>query len=167
MNKYLSLLGYLGPNTLLALILITFASQRISTPYPYLAVLAWQILSHLLNVTLKNSIRAPRPLDSDKDIQLKPTPTFANYLTIHRQYGMPSGHAQACVSELTFIALYFKKPLLTCFALTQTALTLWQRYATHRHSVKQLIAGSVVGLVVGLVFYRVFALPDKHMISIL
>ena len=169
MNKYLSTLGYQGPNILLALILLTFASQHLTSPFPYMIVIAWQILSHLLNVTIKNILRAPRP-DSHKDpnfSQLKPT--LANFLTIHRQFGMPSGHAQATVSELIFIALYFKQPLLTAIAFLQTALTLWQRYQTRRHSTKQLAAGSALGLVVGLAFYKFFTSPsvDKYMVSTL
>jgi len=157
MNKYLSKWGYHGPNILLVLILLTFAWQDLTMPFPYMAVLAWQILSHLLNVTIKNILRAPRP-DSYKEdphfADLKPT--IKNFLTIHRQFGMPSGHAQATVSELTFIALYFKQPLLTAFALLQTALTLWQRYQTRRHSVKQLAAGSMIGIGVGFAFYKFF-----------
>ena len=158
MNKYLSTLGYQGPNILLALILFTFASQDLTMPFPYMAVLAWQILSHLLNLTIKNILRAPRP-DSYKDphfADLKPT--LDNFLTVHRQFGMPSGHAQATVSELTFIALYFKQPLLTAFAFLQTGLTLWQRYETRRHSVKQLAAGSIIGGGVGFAFYKFFLL---------
>jgi len=156
MNKYLSTLGYMGPNILLALILFTFASQNLTSPYPYIYVVAWQILSHLTNVIMKNNIRAPRP-DSDKDPQFANLkPTLENYLSIHKHYGMPSGHAQATVSELTFIALYFKKPLLTSIALLQTTLTLYQRYKTRRHSIKQLAAGSVVGMLAGLAFYYIY-----------
>ena len=158
MNKYLSILGYQGPNILLVLILLTFASQHLTTPFPYIIVLAWQILSHLLNVAIKNSLRAPRP-DSYKDPQFAELkPTLTNFLTIHRHFGMPSGHAQATVSELTFIALYFKQPLLTAFAFLQTALTLWQRYETRRHSAVQLAAGSIIGGGVGFAFYKFFLL---------
>ena len=169
MNKYLSTLGYQGPNILLALILLTFASQHLTSPFPYMAVLAWQILSHLLNVAIKNSLRAPRP-DSHKDpnfSQLKPT--LANFLTIHRQFGMPSGHAQATVSEFVFISLYFREPVLTAYAFFQTALTLWQRYETRRHSAKQLAVGSAFGLFVGVGFYKFFLSPsvDKYMVSTL
>jgi membrane-associated phospholipid phosphatase len=169
MNKYLSTLGYQGPNILLALILMAFASQHLTSPFPYMIVLAWQILSHLLNVTIKNILRAPRP-DSHKDpnfSQLKPT--LANFLTVHRQFGMPSGHAQATVSEFIFIALYFKQPLLTAIAFFQTTLTLWQRYETRRHSAKQLFAGSALGLAVGAAFYKFFLSPsvDKYMVSTL
>lgn len=156
MNKYLSTIGYLGPNILLALILFTFASQHLTSPYPYMYVVTWQILSHLVNVVMKNTIRAPRP-DSDKDPQFAHLkPTLENYLSIHKNYGMPSGHAQATVSELTFIAMYFRKPWLTTVALMQTALTLWQRYTTRRHSAEQLLAGSAIGLLVGLGFVKLY-----------
>ena len=169
MNKYLSMLGYLGPNSLLALILLTFAYQHVSNPLLYAVVIAWQIVSHFINVSVKNILRAPRP-DSDKDPNfghLKPT--FANFLTIHRHYGMPSGHAQATVSELTFIALYFKQPALTALAAAQTLLTLWQRYETRRHSAKQLLAGSALGLAIGLGFYLLFQkiIPEKDRITVL
>ena len=69
---------------------------------------------------------------------------------------MPSGHAQAVVSEFIFIALYFKKPLLTLVSFAQVALTLYQRYATRRHSIKQLAAGSTIGVMVGVGFYYLF-----------
>ena len=154
MNKYLSSLGYHGPNIILCLILLTFASQHITNPYPYLFVIMWQFGSHLLNVVIKNTLRAPRP-DSDKDPQFAHLkPTLKNYMSIHKNYGMPSGHAQATVSELVFIALYFKKPWLTAVALLQTGLTIWQRYTTRRHSAEQLMAGSILGGFVGLAFYK-------------
>ena len=157
MNKFLSMLGYLGPHILLGLIFYLLAfQQHVTTLAPYLAVLAWQLASHLINVIIKNILQAPRP-DSAKDpnfTNLKPT--LANFLTIHRNYGMPSGHAQSTVSELVFIALYFRQPLFTIFALLQTGLTLYQRYATRRHSLKQLLAGSILGIPVGLIFYKLF-----------
>ena len=153
MNPYLSVLGYQGPNTLLVLILIAY--YFLPNPHPtlffYPAVLAWQFASHLLNVVIKNTLKLPRP-DSKPD-EMRNKLTWKNYLTIHRNFGMPSGHAQATVSELTFIALYFKNPWLTIFALLQTGLTLWQRYTTRRHSVKQLAAGSLIGVGVGVLFY--------------
>ena len=156
MNKYLSELGYQGPNILLTLILFTLVAQHITSPPIYALVILWQVLSHLLNVLIKNTLKMPRP-DSHKDphfADLKPT--FANYLTIHRNFGMPSGHAQAMLSQLTFIGLYFQKPWLTAVAVLSTCLTLWQRYETRRHSPSQLLAGSLLGVVVGLGFYLVF-----------
>jgi membrane-associated phospholipid phosphatase len=124
----------------------------------------------LINTIIKNTLRLPRP-DSfyDKDHghsnehepgndfnKIKNSVTWKNYLTIHRHFGMPSGHAQAVVSEFTFIALYFQKPLLTLAAFAQVLLTIYQRYATRRHSIKQLIAGSAIGIFIGLIFYKLF-----------
>jgi membrane-associated phospholipid phosphatase len=172
MNKYLSFLGYQGPNTLTALILLSFASRRIGVVRPYIAVLVWQILNHLLNVTLKNVIKAPRPNTERASTAGTGTSTAggtstsgtstagtsvkvtaANFMTIHRQFGMPSGHAQAVVSALTFIALYFKNTALTSVAVLQTGLTLWQRYTSRKHSLLQLAVGSAIGFLVGVAFY--------------
>ena len=157
MNKYLSNIGYQVPNTLFALIILSLAFlKNISKPNLYIAVLIWQFASHLLNVVIKNTLKLPRPDSKPEEFnEMRNTLTWKNYLTLHRNFGMPSGHAQATVSELTFISLYFKNPWLTTFALLQTGLTLWQRYTTRRHSVKQLAAGSLIGVVVGVLFYLV------------
>jgi membrane-associated phospholipid phosphatase len=155
MNNYLSALGYQGPNIILLLIIIAFYQKNPSTsPYLYIAIVVWQVASHLLNVVIKNYLKLPRP-DSDMDVHHKLTQsiTWKNYLIIHRNFGMPSGHAQAVISELTFLALYFKNPWLTTIATLQAALTLYQRYYKRRHSIKQLLAGSLLGVVVGTGFY--------------
>ena len=150
-DSLLSHLGYQGPNILLLLILLMLYYQHYTQPYFYLAVVGWQLASHFLNVVIKNTLKAPRPDDSPNKTLVQPT--FKNYLIVHRQYGMPSGHAQAVCSELIFIALFFRKPWLTTLAFLQTALTLWQRYAYKRHSIKQLAVGSILGLTVGALFY--------------
>jgi membrane-associated phospholipid phosphatase len=156
MNKYLSELGYQGPNTLLALIILMLYLQGETNQYAYGAVILCKFVNHIINISIKNSLKAPRP-DSHKDpnfANLKPT--FKNFFTVHKQFGMPSGHAQDTVFELTFIAIYFKKPWLTLVALAQVLLTLWQRYENRRHSIKQLAVGSVLGLLVGLAFYKIY-----------
>lgn len=158
MNPYLSVLGYQGPNTLLVLILLAyyFSPNPHPTLFFYPAVLAWQVASHLLNVVIKNTLKLPRPDSKPEEFyEMRNTLTWKNYLTLHRNFGMPSGHAQATVSELTFISLYFKNPWLTTIAVLQTGLTLWQRYTARRHSVKQLAAGSLIGVVVGIGFFYV------------
>ena len=160
MNPYLSKIGYQGPNTLLALILLSLAYQkRITEPRIYILVIFWQFVSHLINVVIKNTLKHPRPDTNDTDnkaeefAKLMKSITWNNYLVIHRNFGMPSGHAQAVISELTFITLFFKNPLLTAVAAAQAALTLYQRYNKRRHSIPQLMAGSALGIVIGFVFY--------------
>jgi membrane-associated phospholipid phosphatase len=161
MNPYLSQFGYQGPNILFVFIIISlYYYKHLTNPYIYLSVLIWQLLSHLLNVVIKNTLRLPRP-DSSTDAadaaefeKIKNSVTWKNYIIIHRNFGMPSGHAQAVVSELTFLALYFQKPWLTLAASCQAALTIYQRYKTRRHSLNQLILGSLLGFVVGFSFYK-------------
>ena len=156
MNKYLSTLGYQGPNTLLALIIIMLYWQGETNPYAYGAVLLCKLVNHLINITIKNILKAPRP-DSHKDPNFSNLkPTFKNFLTIHKQFGMPSGHAQDTVWELTFLALYFQKPWLTLMASAQVLITLWQRYETRRHSLYQLAVGSTLGVLVGVAFYNIY-----------
>ena len=164
MNPYLSVLGYQGPNTLLVLILLAYYFSPIPhhSLYFYPAVLAWQFASHLFNVVIKNTLKLPRPDSKPEEFnEMRNTLTWKNYLTLHRNFGMPSGHAQSTVSELTFLSLYFKNPWLTTLAVLQTGLTLWQRYTTRRHSVKQLAAGSLIGVGVGVLFYVIIIHNNK------
>lgn len=161
LNPYLSQLGYQGPNILFVFIIIAlYYYKHLTNPYIYLSVLIWQLASHLLNVVMKNTLRLPRPDSHDQDAsifqKIKNNVTWKNYMTIHRNFGMPSGHAQAVVSEFTFLTLYFKKPLLSLVALAQVGLTLYQRYALRRHSITQLLIGSVLGGVIGFGFYYGF-----------
>jgi len=156
MNKYIYFLGYQGPKTLFLLILGMLYYQGETNPYIYLAVIACQAINFLINVSIKNTLKAPRP-DSDKDPKfplLKPT--YKNFFTVHRNFGMPSGHAQDVWWDFTFIALYFQNPFLTAFAAGQVALTLWHRYKNRRHTLKQLAVGSTIGAMVGLTFYTIF-----------
>jgi membrane-associated phospholipid phosphatase len=163
MNYYLSQLGYQGPNTLLLLILIMlFKTNQLTNIYLYVYVIVWQITSHFINIVIKNILQYPRP-DSDKNENFKDlTPTIDNYFSIHKNFGMPSGHAQAVISELTFITLYFKKPVITIISILQAGITLWQRYATRRHSINQLVIGSGIGIVFGLSFYKIIPFIISH-----
>jgi membrane-associated phospholipid phosphatase len=161
MNKYLSNIGYQGPNTLFILIILALFFLKPNTSITlYIVVLLWQFASHLLNVFIKNILKFPRPdtYDNDKNgdefEKIKNSITWKNCLIIHRNFGMPSGHAQAVMSELTFIALYFQNTLLTTAAALQVALTLYQRYNKRRHSTKQLVTGSALGILVGIIFYK-------------
>ena len=154
MNPYLSTIGYQGPNILLSVIIGNLFWHNITQPSIYFAVVGWQIVNHLFNVVIKNTLKAPRPDSQPEEFdKLKETITLKNYMIIHRNFGMPSGHAQSVWSELIFIALYFKSPILTTVAAIQTGITLWQRYKAHRHSLKQLAVGSLLGIGIGWGFY--------------
>ena len=155
MNYLLNQIGYFGPMTLLLLILFMFSTT--AQPYNiylYIYVIAWQVFNHFSNIVIKNTLKQPRPDSGEnKDFKLL-TPTMYNYFSIHRKFGMPSGHAQQVFSELTFITLYFRNPIITTFSILQSCITFWQRYSTRRHSIKQLAVGSLIGILSGVIFYK-------------
>lgn len=156
MNSYLSHIGYQGPNTLLILIIIMLLMKEQDVTFYLIGfVIIWQICSHLLNITIKNTLRYPRPDSHTVENFHELVPTALNYLTIHRNFGMPSGHAQSVISATTFIALYFNNPYILVASATQSVITLYQRYTTQRHSIEQLVAGSIIGVIVGVVFYKI------------
>jgi membrane-associated phospholipid phosphatase len=155
-NRVLYNIGYHGPNTLLALIILMIIIIEKKVSYSLIGiVITWQICSHILNITIKNILKYPRP-DSGKDpIFSTLVPSVSNFLTIHKNFGMPSGHAQSVLSELTFLILYFKNPFITSISGIQTIITIWQRYITRRHSPIQLFFGGVLGVIIGIVFYKI------------
>jgi len=154
MNYYLSQFGYHGPRNLLLLILILISLSPVHSIYLYIYIIAWQLVNIIINVVIKNTFKSPRP-DSYKNKNFKNLkPTIYNYFGIHRNYGMPSGHAQAVISSLTFILLYFKRPIINTIAIFQSGITLWQRYATNRHYIKQLVVGGLIGIATGMGFYK-------------
>ena len=162
MNKYLSEIGYQGYYSLLILILLVLAYNQVTNPLIYAAVIAWQLFNHLVNITVKNIIKAESPDSQPEEFaKIKKSVSFQNYFTVHRNFGMPSGHAQAVVSSFVFILLYFNKPILTGIAAVQTGLTLWQRYETRRHSIAQLVAGSALGIIIGIAFYTLVLKYNK------
>ena len=117
----------------------------------YILTILWQLFSLLLNIILKFTFKQKRPTQLTNDT---PTTTY-NIIrkTIYNdKYGMPSGHAQSTLSQLTFIIFYFKNKYITTLALIQTFITLWQRYYTNQHTINQIIIGSLIGIVVGLLF---------------
>lgn len=76
------------------------------------------------------------------------------------QYGFPSGHAQSVLYATSF--LYFIQGgvfnIWLWLCLFVCCLTLIQRYKYRRHTIEQLIAGSLLGSLVG---YSVYYLTKK------
>lgn len=146
----LSNIGYYGPLNLL--VIIFFMYYKTSKPIIlYILTIVWQLFSLLLNIILKITFKQKRPTQLTNSKYNNIYHTIPN--TIYNdKYGMPSGHAQSVMSQLTFIIFYFKNKYITALALIQTFITLWQRYYTNQHTINQLLIGSLIGIVVGLLF---------------
>ena len=147
--------GYYGPLTLLFVLLGVLLQQKEYWLLPY--VLLWQVFNYYLNVVLKNTVRHARPSGP------LPTPAMG-YFEKHKYYGFPSGHAQMVVSLGVFMLLWLNCILtqqtvwfwcLCLLLVAQMLITLWQRVWYLRHTVWQVIAGSVIGALIGAGFFSI------------
>jgi membrane-associated phospholipid phosphatase len=96
------------------------------------------ILNYELNNILKNWIKEPRPNN--------PLPYIDDHLIKGAQiYGMPSGHAQIISFTIVFMILTKRPVYLILFSSFIGMLTLIQRWKYRRHTIEQLIGGTIVG----------------------
>jgi membrane-associated phospholipid phosphatase len=141
------LIGHYGPVISFALTFYNIIHQ-----IPYLTAFVFgSILNVILNMYLKTTIREPRPENQIEYIDYNET---YNDLTGFNEFGMPSGHAQTVMFAVVFLFLVKGPSAFTYAILFIAGLTIYQRWKYNRHTVRQLIIGSVVGgLVAALVFH--------------
>jgi len=120
-------------------------AATVLTSSPLLFLLAW-FLNVLVNRLLKNSIKQPRPKDCD------------TYLK--KSYGMPSCHSQNASFSSAFVWFEITDLQKMIFVLL-TLVTMAQRVVSHCHSVSQVLVGSVVGAIFGLICFQLLLMLQK------
>jgi len=113
-------------------------------------------LNAILNLVLKGIIKEPRPSEDPKlfNIALKHSIRFKFINGYpHDIFGMPSGHAQSAFFSTIFIYLALKDIRITIGYLIVALLTMYQRVLFKDHSVIQVIAGAIVGILFGGFIY--------------
>ena len=142
--------GFFAPMILFTLTIIMLWGH-----VKYLNVyLIFVLLNTILNKTLKNIIKAPRPGKPSENVVYK---TFEKTNGTEK-YGMPSGHAQSVSFTTLYMYLVTKSKNILIGSSFISALSLIQRYRFKRHSIRQLIAGSVVGCFVAYISYNLSTL---------
>lgn len=113
-------------------------------------------LSAILNLVLKGIIKEPRPSEDPKlfNIALKHSIRFkfANGYP-YDIFGMPSGHAQSAFFSTIFIYLALRDIKISIFYLFIALLTMYQRVLFNSHTVIQVLAGALVGILFGGFIY--------------
>jgi membrane-associated phospholipid phosphatase len=128
------IVGHYGP---VLLFTITFYCLIERTPY-LIAFSLGSILNIFLNKFLKTFVKEPRPRGQIPFID-------HDHLIGSEQYGFPSGHAQASFFALAFL-FFANGPISVIYAMSFVCLlTLYQRWKYRRHTVKQLVFGSLFG----------------------
>jgi len=133
-------IGFYGP--LISMVYgIFLLSSRIKIAGFYIG---FMILGDGINRILKSIFRESRPANplfySDLD----------NYteVSFHR-YGMPSGHAQAVCYSASYLYMITRSiPVLFATGFI-AGITMIQRYKFRKHTAKQLLVGSAIGLIYG------------------
>ena len=102
------------------------------------------ITNELLNRVLKSILRDPRPVP----------------LSSTDKYGMPSGHSQLAVYSLVFMSLVLQEKryryygtIILLFSIL-TLATMMQRVLVKAHTTEQVIAGALLGGVLGYITYN-------------
>jgi membrane-associated phospholipid phosphatase len=110
----------------------------------------------ILNIALKIIIKQPRPKYDKPDFQFIIENSESERMKYYK-YGTPSGHAQFMSYTIAFTAYalwgrrYYWQIMLTLLLLTCN--TLIQRVTTNNHSASQIVAGCIVGSLVGVTMY--------------
>jgi len=142
----LDFIGFNGPLILsgIACVLMFKKTGVLLTYFVFLGV------SLFLSKLAKQFIKEPRPT--------RPLAYFTNesYLYSNEEkYGMPSAHATLAAFSVAYFYLFLRKWTDPVFIVSVIiwALTLYQRWKYRRHTILQLIAGTVLGLTVGAIGY--------------
>jgi len=96
--------------------------------------LVFTCINQIINIVLKSTIREPRPITINE--------------TNYDKYGMPSGHAQHIYFFMTFTYLVNKSIMVLLLELFISFFTLYQRWKYKKHSIPQLLVGSIIGIIV-------------------
>ena len=140
--KSLDYIGYQGPIITSS---ITFLSLLGKPIYLFMFIIG-SFLNYSLNNEIKMMIKEPRPKN--------PLPFIDDQLIKGPQiYGMPSGHAQSIIFSIVYLYLVRGSMFWLYVGLFLFIITLYQRWVSKRHSIQQLIIGSIVGSTFGYMSY--------------
>jgi membrane-associated phospholipid phosphatase len=114
-------------------------------------------LDAILNLVLKGIIKEPRPSEDPKlfNVALKHSIRF-KFINGYPYdvFGMPSGHAESVFFSTVFIYLALKDIKITILYLIISLLTMYQRVLFNSHTVLQVLAGSLVGILfAGFIYF--------------
>ncbi len=160
--NYLSKVFSFGPFYLISLSWILLWDKN--TLFFYYTV--GLFLDTILNLILKGIFKHPRPLEDPQKFNLAITHgkkyLYKNGIPFNI-FGMPSGHSQSVLYSTIFMffALKKKSDILYIYYII-AGLTMIQRIYSNNHYLYQVIAGGIIGALVG---YTMFFLSGQKIIG--
>jgi membrane-associated phospholipid phosphatase len=145
-KNFLDTIGYLGPIILLMSTLVLLKNKTTLLTYYTFGY----ILNIGMNVILKSLVQQPRPSENLHIFNA----SIANGKRIgFNAYGMPSGHTQTAFYSVGFIFFALGDPIITASYLLIALNTSYERIKYKQHTLRQVICGGIIGLVVGATTY--------------
>ncbi len=140
-------IGFNGPILLFGLSAILLRNKR-RTLFIYIV---GSIMNVLINYFLKMTIKEPRPIEDNIELEwINP----GNKREDVDKYGMPSGHAQIVWFSTAFI-FFVLKDFTWLFVFMLISLnTVFQRFHYNNHTLKQLLIGSIIGMLFGYILFK-------------
>jgi len=137
-------LGYFGDSIAFIIMCIILLNR----PLFFIFYIIFVILNILLNEYLTNKIKEKNPKD--------PIKFLASDFFSKKRFGMPSIHSQNIFFSIMYCYLVIKNILLIPIILLLLGfLVIYERYMFRDHTIKQLIYGAVLGLIIGYTSYYI------------
>jgi len=137
---------FIGVSGQILTAIITVISLLERPPYLFAFILG-TFFNTIVNSILKMIIKQDRPRNPVHYID-------DAGITGPHIYGMPSGHAQSTFFAITYLYLVKGPPTFIFISLFIGILTLYQRWSFRRHTIEQLIAGLIIGVIVANIVYQ-------------
>lgn len=126
--------------------IITAITLLYRIPYLFAFIIS-RFANEQINKILKLTVKEERPKDNKNYGNEK-------YEGASR-YAWPSGHTQEIFFSIIFLYLATKSTPLLILTSFIAAMTFYQRLSSKKHTVSQLLAGSVIGSINGYIAYRI------------
>ena len=147
--KITDTIGYFGPQILfLTTFFILYKKIKLLQIYIF-----GYIINILLNIVLKGVIKEPRPSEDKHIFNIWLNNVMKADRNWYDHFGMPSGHAENVFYSTAFIFFSIKNFYWMLFYLIISLNTIYQRVKYKNHTISQVIVGSIIGSIIGWMFY--------------
>ena len=152
-KKLYTFVGHNGPLILFAFSIILLRNKA-NLLYYYILFF---VIGDIFNTFIKSLIQQPRPSIDKKtfDLMMKNKERYIKNNGIpYDIFGMPSGHSQSVIYSSIFIYCAFHNIKVTMIYLLLSLITITERVVDRHHTILQVIFGSICGLIIGYLSYK-------------
>lgn len=143
--------GKTGPYTMSLIAICSLVYK----PHMLFYFLVGLFMNTILNLVLKGLIQQPRPEFNTRQLDIFLRNNGLRYVLGSDVFGMPSGHAQTSFYILAFIYLVTRNIVLSSVLLLLSVIVVVQRVVYNEHTIIQVLVGSIVGGLFGIIVYHI------------